>query len=98
MAERQHLDRDADLDAARPRGDGRGDGERRREDRPLGREMQLGEPQRVEAPGLGRVHLRPRLVEALGMRALPQRRKLVEHAEFHGAHGAGNAPPPQWRR
>src|SRR6185437_4352521 len=73
------------------------------EQRALGREMQLGEPQRVEAPILGRVHLRPRLVEALGMRALSQRRKLVKHAEFHAvrprrvasAYRAGNAAPPQ---
>jgi hypothetical protein len=49
----------------------------------LGGEMDFGQPHDVEAPALGGVDLRHRLVEHFGLAAPRHRRKLVEHAEFH---------------
>ena len=67
MAQRQHLDGDADLDAPGARGDRAGDAERRRQQRAPRLEMQLGQPHHVEPPALGRVDLRHRLVERLAL-------------------------------
>ena len=64
---------------ARPRGDA----ERRRQNRALRVEMQLGQPHRIEPPALGRIDLLERLGECLLLGAAGQRRKLVKHAEFH---------------
>src|ERR1700719_3470109 len=57
MAQWQHLDANADLYATRAHGYGAGENERRRGDRPLRREVQFGEPNRVEAPAFGGVGL-----------------------------------------
>ena len=48
--------------------------------------MQLGQPHRVEAPALGRIDLLERLGEGVPFAAAGQGRKLVKHAEFHGAN------------
>ena len=85
MAQRQDLDGDADLDALGARSDRGGDAERRRQHRALRIEMQLGQPHRIEPPALGRIDLLERLLEGLSFGAAGERRKLVEHAEFHGA-------------
>ena len=53
MAQRQYLDAGADLHAFGARGDGAGDRQRRGADRPLGRDMDFGQPHRVETPALG---------------------------------------------
>jgi hypothetical protein len=67
MAERQYLDGNADLDAARARGDRAGDAERRRQKRAARLEMELGEPHHIEPPTLGRVDLLHRLVKGLAV-------------------------------
>src|SRR4051794_32008702 len=86
MAQRQHLDRDADLDPLGARSDGARDAERRRQYRTLRIKMQLGQPHRVEAPALGRVDLLERLGEGVPFAAAWDGRKLVEHAKFHSAN------------
>src|SRR5437660_4969755 len=85
MAQRQHLDRDADLDPSGPAGDGGGHGERRGEHRAVLLEVELREPDGVEAEGLRREHLGHRLLERRGL-ARPRRTvELREQAELHAA-------------
>ena len=48
-----------------------------------GREMQLGEPHRVEPPALGAVHQLERLVEGRRVGLPGHGRELVEDAELH---------------
>ena len=85
VAEWQDLDGNADLNALGTGSDRGGDAERRRQHRALRIEMQLGQPHRIETPALGRIDLLERLREGLSLGAPGQGRKLVEHAEFHGA-------------
>ena len=84
MAQRQNLDGDADLDPLGARRDRAGDAERRREQRALRIEVELGQPHRIEPPALGRIDLRERLLKGLFLGSAGKGRKLVEHAEFHG--------------
>ena len=83
MAQRQDLDRDADLDAARARGDRAGDAERRRQHRAPRLEVEFGEPYHIEPPAFRGVDLLERLVEGVALGSIRERRKLVKHAEFH---------------
>src|SRR5205085_4829875 len=83
VAERQHLHGDADLHSTGAGGDRAGDRERRRQISALRREMDFGQPHDVEAPTLGGVDLRHRLVKHLRLAAARHRRKLVKHAKFH---------------
>ena len=57
MAQRQDLDRDADLHALGPHRDGTGDVQRRGENRAFGGVVQFRQPHNIEAGGLGFVHL-----------------------------------------
>ena len=57
MAQREHLNGDADLDAARARGERRGDHQGRRKYRSILLEMDFGKPDRVESHLLGGLHL-----------------------------------------
>ena len=54
MAERQHLHGGADLHALGSLGDGGGEDQRRGQHRPLGGEVQLGQPHGVEPPAVRR--------------------------------------------
>jgi hypothetical protein len=70
------------IDAAGARGNGAGDRQRRGADRPLGGNVNLGQPHRVETPALGRFDLFERLGESRRL-ARPRRAlKLVKHAEL----------------
>ena len=60
-----------------------GQDHRRGQHRALGREVQLGEPHRVETPALRRIDLGERIGEGLRGGLAGQRLKLVEHSEFH---------------
>src|SRR5262249_18285273 len=83
MAERQDLHGDAELHASRGRGERRGDRQRRGEHGAVLLEVQLAEPDGVEAVLLGRLHLRDRFVEGGGVR-LPRRAlELGEEPELH---------------
>src|ERR1700724_2178196 len=106
MAQRQHLDTNADLYAKRARGYGAGENERRRGDRPLRREVQFGEPDRVEAPAFSGVGLGKGLSECLGVGPSRVARKLQKNAEFE-CHADARPPvrafnmasagcPPRW--
>ena len=85
VAQRQNLNRDADLHAFGPHGNGAGDVERRREDRPFGGVVQFRQPHDVEAGSLGFVHLLEGLGKGFGFALARPALKFVEHAEFHGA-------------
>src|SRR6266404_9955760 len=47
--------------------------------------MKLGQPHHIEAPALGGVDLREGFLERLALASAGEGRKLMEHAEFHGA-------------
>jgi len=47
--------------------------------------MELGQPHHIEAPALGSIDLREGFLKSLSLAAAGKGRKLVEHAEFHGA-------------
>ena len=85
MAQREHLNGDADLDAARARGERRGDHQGRRKYRSILLEMDFGKPDGVEAQILGRLHLAERFVERRGVAHPRRARELREQAEFHPA-------------
>jgi len=85
VAQWQDLHGNADLDAIGAGGDGTGDAERRRQQRTLRVEMELGQPHHIEAPALGRIDLSKGFPEGFPLASPRQGRKLVEHAEFHGA-------------
>ncbi len=57
MAQRQDLDRDADLHAPRPHRDGTCDVQGRGQNRAFGRIVQFRQPHDIETCGLGFVHL-----------------------------------------
>ena len=82
MAQRQHLDRGADLHPLGAGGDRAGQGQRRRQHRTLRRDMDLGQPHRVEAPALGRVDLLERGRERLLVADPGRPLKFVKHAEL----------------
>ncbi len=84
VAQRQYLDRDADLDPPGAHRDRIGDAERGRHHRSPRLAVQFGKPHRVEAPAVGGLDLRQRLLEGVRLAAPFERRKLVKHAEFHG--------------
>jgi hypothetical protein len=85
MAERQHLHRGADLDAAGARGDRRGDGERCGQHRARRLLVDLGEPDRIEPPALGVGYLIQRLRERVGIRLLIHLAvEFMVPAELHG--------------
>jgi hypothetical protein len=67
MAERQYLDRDADLDSAGTRGDRAGDVERRRQYRSARLEMELGQPHHIQPPTFRGVDLLHCFVEGLAL-------------------------------
>jgi hypothetical protein len=82
VAQRQHLDGDADLHAARAGRDGAGEQQGRGADRPLGEEVQLGEPDRVDAPALRGIDLVEDLSEGLRIGPPRRARNLVKDAEL----------------
>jgi hypothetical protein len=65
MAERQNLDGDADLDAPGAGGDRAGNAERRRQQRTVRLEMQLGQPHHIEPQPLSGIDLGQRLLKGL---------------------------------
>ena len=83
MAQRQHLDRDADLDAPGARRQRRCDHERRCKYRSILLEMDFGEPDGVVAELLRRLHLGERFVERRRLAHPRGTRELREQAEFH---------------
>jgi hypothetical protein len=83
VAQREHLDRDADLDAPGARRQRRCDHQRRRKYRSILLEMDLGEPDGVEAHVLRRLHLAQRIVEGRRLAHPRRARELREQAEFH---------------
>jgi hypothetical protein len=86
MAQRQHLDGNADLQATRPRSNGAGNDEGRGDNRSLRQEVQFREPDHVETPALGRVDLGKGLSECLGIGLPCVTRELVENTELE-RHG-----------
>ena len=82
MAERQYLDAGADLHAFGARRDGAGNRQRRGADRPLGRDVDFGQPHRIETPALGGFNLFERLGESLRLAHPCRTLELVKHAEF----------------
>src|SRR6516164_9005906 len=82
LAQRQNLDAGTDLDVFRAGGNRARDSHWHRADRPLGRHVDLGQPDSVETPPLGGIDLLEGGFEGLGL-ALPWAPlKFVEHAEF----------------
>ena len=83
IAQRQHLHGDADLHALRARGDGAGDGQRRRQHGALRRGVQLGQPHHIQAAAFRDVDLFEGDVESLGLGLSGHALKFVEHTKFH---------------
>jgi hypothetical protein len=83
VTERQNLDPGADLDAARPCRNGRGDGQRRGQYRAARLLVDLGKPDGVEPPTVGRLDLSQRLFErGRGILIRPAVEFMVD-ADFH---------------
>src|SRR5215469_831635 len=82
MTQRQHLHRNADFHAAGPRGDGTGNQQRGGGDRSLREEVQFRDPDDVETPTLGRLHLGEGLRECLCIRHPCVAWKLVKDTEL----------------
>ena len=83
VTQRQDLHGGADLDALRTGGDGAGDGQRRRQDRAVRVQVQLGQPDGVQPPCFGGIHELEAVVEGLRLAATARALELVEDAEFH---------------
>ena len=87
MAERQHLDRGANLYPTRTLGNGGSKDQWRCQDRTIGREMQLRKPHGVEPPLLGGVYQREGLREGFCFARILGFLKLVEQTKFHRSSG-----------
>ena len=89
MAQRQHLNRGADLDPSGACGDRGGDSQWGTQHRPRRLLVDFGEPDRVEPPPLGISHLLQCLRERVGVRLLSLLAvELVIPAKLHGARVA----------
>src|SRR5262245_24029350 len=84
VAERQDLDAGADLDVAGTRGNGAGDGQRRRQYGAARLLVDFGKPDRVEAPTVGGFDLGERLRERLRRGLLRPAVEFMVDANFHG--------------
>ena len=82
LAQRQNLDAGTDLDVFGAGGDCARDRHWYRTDRPLGRHMNLRQPDGVETPTFGGVDLLESGREGLGLALPGAPLKFVEHAEF----------------
>ena len=82
VTQRQYLHRGADLHALCARGDRARHRQRRRQYRALRRDVDLGQPHRIETPALGGVDLLEGGREGLLVGGSGRPLKLVEHAEF----------------
>src|SRR6516162_798727 len=82
MTQRQHLHAGADLHTRGASCNGTGDRQRCGADRPLGCDMNLGQPHRVETPAFGRFDLLERLGESRRLARPWWALKFMKHAEL----------------
>ena len=93
MAERQNLHAGPDLDAPRPRRNRGGHGERRAQHRAAGLLVNLGQPDRIEPPPVGRLDLPQRLLERSRRSLVRPAVKFMINPNFHCFSPAGNPAP-----
>ena len=85
MIQRQHLHGGADADPARAAGDGAGHLQRGRDHRARGREVDLAEPDAIDAEGVGALGGVEDVAEGRGLRR-PLTHLFHEEPDVHGLH------------
>ena len=93
VVQRKDLNRRPDAQALGPGGDGAGDEERGGDHRANGIEVDLPQPDAVDAPGLGRVRQLERLLEGLAL-TRPAAHLLDEDPEVHRRLSRSRSPHP----